>query len=176
MTNPEFLDMQPTLVGATITLRPLRPDDFDALYAAAADPLIWQQHPQSTRYQRPVFEEFFASALASGGALAVLDKTSGALIGSSRYYDLRPDKRTVAIGYTFLVRSHWGGAANGEMKRLMLDHAFRWARTVWFHVGRDNWRSRRAMEKIGGVLAHEAKLVMNGVAQDYAFFRIDAPN
>src|SRR5215813_15412662 len=113
-------DLQPALVGETISLRPLIADDFEALYAAASDPLIWEQHPEPLRYQREVFEEFFAGALASGGALLVTDKASGEVIGTSRYYGWNPDQREVAIGFTFLVRSHWGGALNREMKQLML--------------------------------------------------------
>jgi RimJ/RimL family protein N-acetyltransferase len=162
-------DLQPTLVGETISLHPLITDDFEALYAAASDPLIWEQHPEPLRYQRQVFEGFFAGALAPGGALLVTDKTSGEVIGTSRYYEWNPDLREVAIGYTFLVRSHWGGATNREMKQLMLSHAFRWAKVVWFHVGKNNWRSRRAVEKVGGKLSHEASREHNGVVQDYVF-------
>jgi hypothetical protein len=114
-------DLQPTLVGETISLRPLITDDFEALYAAASDPLIWEQHPEPLRFQRQVFEGFFADALASGGALLVTDKTSGEVIGTSRYYEWNPNQREVAIGYTFLVRSHWGGPTNREMKQLMLN-------------------------------------------------------
>jgi N-acetyltransferase len=143
-------DLQPALVGETISLRPLIADDFEALYAAASDPLIWEQHPEPLRYQRQVFEEFFAGALASGGG--AVGNRQGVRRGNwyVRYYGWNPDQREVAIGYTFLVRSHWGGATNREMKQLMLSHAFRWAKVVWFHVGKNNWRSRRAMEKVGG--------------------------
>ena len=168
-------DLQPTLVGETISLRPLRAHDFEALYAVAADPLIWEQHPEPRRYQRPVFEDFFASGLASGGALVVTDGRSGDIVGSSRYYDWNPAERAVAIGYTFLARSHWGGVTNREMKQLMLDHACRWADVVWFHVGKTNWRSRRAMEKIGARVSHEAGRKSNGVVHDFVFYRIEAP-
>jgi len=170
---PQF-DLQPTLIGPTISLRPLRADEFEPLYAAAADPLVWEQHPEPLRYQRPVFEGFFAGALASGGALVVTDSATGKIIGSSRYYDWTPAAREVAIGFTFLARSHWGGATNREMKRLMLDHAFRWADVVWFHVGGNNWRSRRAMEKIGGTLSHEERRELNGAAHEYACYKIEA--
>jgi RimJ/RimL family protein N-acetyltransferase len=61
------------------------------------------------------------------------------------------------------------------MKQLMLGHAFLFAKAVWFHIGSDNRRSRRAMEKIGGQLSHEARVEANGVAHDYAFYRIEAP-
>ena len=168
------VDLQPTLTGETLLLRPLRVEDFDALYAVAADPAIWEQHPEPTRYQRLVFEGFFTAALASRGALFATDHASGEAIGSSRYYDWNPAEKSVAIGYTFLARSHWGGAANREMKRLMLDHAFRWADSVWFHVGRDNHRSRRAMEKLGAELAVEAQREHGGVLHDYVYYRIDA--
>jgi N-acetyltransferase len=67
------MDLQPTLKGELVELRPLRPDDRDALYAIAADPLIWEQHPAGDRWREPVFRTFFREALASGGALAALD-------------------------------------------------------------------------------------------------------
>ena len=57
----------------------------------------------------------------------------------------------IEIGWTFLARSHWGGRANREVKRLMLDHAFTFVDTVIFWVGHENWRSQGAMTKIGGI-------------------------
>ncbi len=165
-------DGQPTLRGPRLLLRPLRAEDAEALYAAASDPLIWAQHPDPERYRREVFlPGFFAPALAGGCALAVVEQASGEIIGSSRYYDWDPARREVAIGYSFLVRAHWGGASNAEMKQLMLDHAFAQAGRVWFHVGRDNRRSRRAMEKIGARLSHEG--LRDGKAT--VWFCIDAP-
>ncbi len=137
--------------------------------------MIWELHPDPTRYQRPVFESFFASAVASNGAFVVLDNISGTVIGSSRYYDWNPAKREIAIGYTFLARSHWGGAANREMKTLMLDHIFKWAELVWFHVGHNNLRSRKAMAKIGGVYSHNEPVDLNGVIHDYAYYKIARP-
>ena len=147
--------MQPTLTGDLLELRPLRPEDFDALFAVASDPLIWEQHPASDRWQEPVFREFFDGALQSGGAFAVIDRSDGQIIGSTRFLGYDPEASEVEIGFTFLARSHWGGRYNGEMKTLMLDHAFRFVHRVVFLVGPANLRSRRAVEKIGGVLAGE---------------------
>lgn len=144
-------DTQPVLRGTLVELRPLRADDFDALFAVASDPLIWAQHPDRDRYQEPTFRAFFAEALASGGALVVIDPTSGRIIGSSRYHAFKPDVAEVEIGWTFLARSYWGGRYNGEMKQLMLDHAFRWVRRVVFVIGPENRRSQRAVEKVGAV-------------------------
>jgi len=147
------LDRQPTLTGPTLLLRPLQEDDWQALFNVASDPLIWEQHPAHDRWQEPVFRAFFDDALAQGGALIVLEKASGAVIGSSRYQGLESENGgSVEIGWTFLARTHWGGPTNREMKRLMLAHALDHVRECRFAVGEENWRSRKAMEKIGGAL------------------------
>jgi RimJ/RimL family protein N-acetyltransferase len=142
---------QPILRGELLELRPLRADDFDALLAVAADPLIWEQHPARHRYQEEHFRVFFRESLESGGALVAIDSSSGGIIGSSRFHGHDEERREVEIGWTFLARSHWGGRYNGEMKRLMLRHAFRFVDRVVFLVGPDNRRSQRAVERIGGV-------------------------
>jgi len=144
-------DYQPVLKSDLIELRPLRPDDFDALYAVASDPLVWEQHPDNNRHQLPVFQELFRESLASGGALVAVDPKTREVIGSSRFYDYNEGKREVEIGWTFLARAYWGGQYNGAMKQLMLRHAFRFVDTVVFLVGPQNRRSQRAVEKIGGV-------------------------
>ncbi|HWC96936.1 MAG TPA: GNAT family N-acetyltransferase [Candidatus Sulfopaludibacter sp.] len=148
-------ELQPYLTGELLELRPLRAEDWDALFAAASDPEIWAQHPASDRYREEVFRDFFQGALQSGGGFVVIDKASGEVIGSSRYYGYVEEKREIEIGWTFLVRSRWGGAYNAEMKRLMLDHAFQFVDRVLFSVGPANVRSQKAMEKIGGVRAGE---------------------
>lgn len=149
LATTEF-DAQPVLTGATVTLSPLRNEDWDALFAVAADPLIWEVHPAHDRWQEPVFRRFFADAMASGGCLIIRDNTSGAVIGSSRYDRTRVEPGEVEIGWTFLARAYWGGATNRELKTLMIAHALRWFDAAVFYVGETNIRSRRAMEKIGG--------------------------
>ncbi len=144
-------DFQPVLKGKLLELRPLRADDFDDLFAVAADPLIWEQHPAQDRYQKDDFRVFFREALESGGALVAIDTKDGRVIGSSRFHGYDGDKSEVEIGWTFLARSHWGGRYNGEMKQLMLQHAFRFVDRVVFLVGLHNRRSQRAVEKLGGV-------------------------
>lgn len=143
-------ELQPILKSEILEVRPLRADDFEELYAVASDPLLWEQHPNSDRYKPDVFRKFFDEALASGGALVVLDRKNGRIIGSSRFncYDLV--RSEIEIGWTFLARSHWGGIYNGELKRLMLTHAFQFVDNVIFFVGSTNLRSQRAVEKIGG--------------------------
>jgi RimJ/RimL family protein N-acetyltransferase len=144
-------ELQPILKGELLELRPLRPEDFHDLYAVAADPLIWEQHPCNDRYKEEVFKNFFRDALQSGGALIAIDCKSGQVIGSSRFHGYNKEKSETEIGWTFLARSHWGGIYNREMKQLMLRHAFRFVSSVVFLVGPQNLRSQKAMEKLGGV-------------------------
>jgi len=142
-------ELQPTLTGKLLELRPLKPTDFEELFAAASDPLIWEQHPEHTRYKKEVFKTYFDGGVASGGAFVVIDRKSGKIIGSSRFCDLKPEESQVEVGYTFLERAYWGGEYNREMKQLMLDHAFKFVKRVVFVVGDTNWRSQKALEKIG---------------------------
>lgn len=145
-------DRQPVLEGTLVQLRPSVPADWDALYAVAADPLLWAVHPAHDRWQEHVFRAYFDAGMASGGALTIIDRASGAVIGSSRFDNWVPERDEIEIGWTYLARSHWGGSYNREIKRLMLDHIHHFVETAVFTVGADNIRSRRAMEKIGGQL------------------------
>jgi RimJ/RimL family protein N-acetyltransferase len=144
-------DLQPVLQGTLLDLRPLRIQDFNDLYAVARDPLIWEQHPAKNRGEADQFRIFFQESLDSGGALIATEKTEGRIIGSSRYFGYSETGSEIEIGWTFLARSYWGGRYNGEMKRLMLEHAFRFVERVVFLIGPMNYRSQRAVEKIGAI-------------------------
>jgi N-acetyltransferase len=144
-------DFRPTLKGSLVELRPLRAEDADDLFAVASDPLIWEQHPVRDRHEPEVFNAFFAESLASSGALTALDCKDGRIIGSSRFHGYNAQASEVEIGWTFLARSHWGGKYNGEMKQLMLRHAFRFVKRAVFLIGPQNVRSQKAIEKLGGV-------------------------
>lgn len=161
-----MLDRQPVLEGEHIRLRPLNAEDWDALFAVASDPLIWEQHPAHDRWQEPVFRAFFADALAHQGAFVVIDRATGAVIGSSRFQGLdEAEGGSVEIGWTFLARAYWGGRFNHEMKRLMLAHALANVAECRFLVGETNTRSRRALERIGARLTDRTEVrVMAGGA------------
>lgn len=169
------INLQPVLHGSTIRLRPLEGSDLEALYRAASDPAIWELHPDSERYRRDIFERrFFEGALASRGALAIEESDSGRIIGSSRYYEWIPDAKEISIGYTFIERSHWGAGTNRELKELMLNHIYQWAGVVWFHVGKTNLRSRRAVEKLGATLSHEKERELEGKPFTQLYYRLEA--
>jgi len=155
--TPEKTDFefQPALEGDRVTVRPITTTDWNGMFAAAADPGIWEQHPAPDRYTEPAFRQYFDGAIDSGLAFAFVDRQSGDIIGSSRYHGLDLAQSEIEIGWTFLARKYWGGSYNAEIKQLMLDHAFQYVGTVVFWVGEENLRSRKAMEKIGGVLRDE---------------------
>jgi RimJ/RimL family protein N-acetyltransferase len=144
-------DLQPHLKSEFIELRPVTPEDWDDLFAVASDPLIWEQHPESDRYKEEVFKVFFREALESGGAFVVIQKQSQQIIGSTRFYGYDPEKSEIEIGWTFLARKYWGGRYNAEMKQLLLNHAFKFVENVVFFVGEKNFRSQKAMEKVGAI-------------------------
>lgn len=175
MSDANSFQLQPTLRGATITLRPLVAADAEALFAVASDPVLWAMHPDPLRYQREVFERsVFRGALASGSAFVVIDNASSAIVGSTRFYDYAPQDRDIAIGYTFLARAHWGDGSNREMKTLLLEHAFSALDAVWFHVGMANLRSCRAVEKLGATLIKQDSQLASGVPYQRACYRLSA--
>ena len=155
--------MQPVLADDLVVLRPLVAEDWDALFAVASDPEIWAIHPAHDRWQEPVFRAYFEDALASQGGLTVRDAKTGIVIGGSRFDCDHAAAGEIEIGWTFLARSHWGGAHNRSMKRLMIGHAFAQGyKAVIFLVGETNLRSRRALEKIGAALTDRRHTLARG--------------
>ena len=166
----ENFDLQPRLIGELIEVRPLASDDWESLFAVAADPLIWEQHPARDRYREEVFREFFREAMETGSAFVVIDRKTGQIIGSSRYFGFDAQQSSVEIGWTFLARAFWGGEYNRELKRLMLDHAFKFVDRVVFVIGVTNFRSQKAVEKIGGVrVGRRAKVVARGIVESFEY-------
>ena len=162
-------NLQPTLQNEFVRAEPLKATDFEKLYAVASDPLIWEQHPNKDRYKREVFETFFQGAMESGGAFLVYDNKSNQPIGSSRYYEFNAEKNSVAIGYTFFARDHWGSTYNHALKKLMLDHAFQFVDNVIFHIGANNIRSQKAIEKLGAIKLAEEEIKYYGEQPELNF-------
>ena len=152
-----------TLENELVKLVPLKEEDFDRLLKVASDPLIWEQHPAKDRYKREVFRSYFDSAVASGSAFLILENSTGELIGSTRYYDYKPELSRIAIGYTFITKEFWGGKYNAAVKKLMLDYAFDFVDSVVFHIGPTNFRSQQAILKIGATKIGEEEY--NGISQ-----------
>lgn len=170
----ERIDFQPLLQDAHVRLRPMRADDWSALYAIARDPALWAGHPAHDRWREPAYRAYFDAGLASGAALVVEDGATGATIGTSRYGLARAGKGEVEIGWTFIARRLWGSGVNAAVKRLMIGHALTGYDRVIFLIGKDNISSRRAMEKIGGVLTpRRVDAEMAGGVVSHVVYAID---
>jgi RimJ/RimL family protein N-acetyltransferase len=156
------INLQPILENQTIQLCPLNEKDFDLLYAVAADPEIWKQHPNKDRWKKEVFETFFEGAIQSGGAFRVVDKSTNATIGSTRFYDYNPEDKSIFIGYTFYATAYWGKGVNPAVKALMLNYIFQFADKVYFHIGSENIRSQIAISRLGAVKAGEQEVTYFG--------------
>lgn len=153
-----ILNLQPEWLDDDITkLMPLDEHHFEALYQVASDPLIWTQHPIKDRYKKEVFQVFFDDAIRAQSSFVIIDKKSNAIIGTTRYYDCRPEKSSIAIGYTFIARQCWGGVYNLSSKKLLINYAFQHVNSIFFHIGADNLRSQKAILKLG---ARKTKAMM----------------
>ncbi len=152
------MNIQPTLENDNVKLIPLSQNDFEELFAVASDPLVWEQHPNKDRYKREVFENFFKGAMESKGAFKIIDKESNEIAGSTRFYDYNADDNSIFIGYTFYGTKFWGSKLNPQVKKLMLDYIFQFVDKVNFHVGKDNIRSQKAMEKLGAKKVDEVNV------------------
>lgn len=149
------MNLQPTLSNELITIKPLQENDFDALFAVASDKLIWEQHPNNDRYKKENFQLFFENAITSKGAFVIIDNFSKKIIGSSRYYNKNINMSVVTIGFTFISREYWGSNYNSSLKKLMIDYAFRFVDKIYFHVGNTNYRSQKAIKKLGAIKIRE---------------------
>lgn len=156
------MNIQPILENDNVKLVPLDPTDFEQLFAVASDPKIWEQHPNKDRYKREVFENFFQGAMESGGAFKIIEKNTVEMAGSTRFYDYNADDNSIFIGYTFYATKFWGSKLNPQVKKLMLDYIFQFVDKVNFHVGKDNIRSQKAMEKLGAKKMDELNVAYFG--------------
>ena len=170
------MNVHATLENENVKLVPLNPNDFEELFSVASDPKIWEQHPNKDRYQREVFENFFQGAIESKGAFKIMDKSSNEVAGSTRFYDYNPKENSIFIGYTFYATKFWGSKLNPQVKKLMLDYIFQFVDKVNFHVGKDNIRSQKAMEKLGAKKVDEVNVAYFGEPEKLnVVFEIDKP-
>ncbi|MEM6309959.1 MAG: GNAT family N-acetyltransferase [Pseudomonadota bacterium] len=150
----------PRVARDGLRLEPLKRAHEADLTDAASDPRIWAGHPVKVRYKPDVFKGYFEFLLSGGGTVVVSENDTGRVVGCSRYYPVPDIPDAIGIGFTFLVRDHWGGPSNFTLKSMMLDHAFQTFDTVWFHVDPSNFRSQAATAKIGVSYQYDDQLAL----------------
>jgi RimJ/RimL family protein N-acetyltransferase len=178
------MDLVPlTLEGPTIRLEPLGPHHLDGLCEAGLDPELWRL--TVSRVQgRAGMERYLAAALAdqhAGSALpfATVLRSTGRVIGSTRFGNAAPAHRRVEIGWTWLGRAWQRTGANTEAKYLMLRHAFtRWGcLRVELKTSALNRRSRAAILRLGareeGILRRHT-VNEDGSVRDTVYFSVIA--
>lgn len=163
------IDIQPTLENPTALLKPLKEEDFEALYETASDPKIWEQHPNKDRWQREVFLSYFQGAMESKGAFMIIDKATGGIAGSTRFYNYDETQKSIMIGYTFYAVKFWGTGLNPVIKRLMMDHIFQFVDKVHFQIGAANLRSQIAIQRLGAQKIGEETIAYYGEAPKLNF-------
>lgn len=164
-----MLSNRETLRNDLLELVPLLSQDFELLYVAGSDPEIWAQHPDKTRYTPVGFTHFFQKLLATELPYLIIDKASQHVIGATSFYQYDPANKTVAIGYTFLAKSYWGGKFNSSLKKLMLTYAFTFVDKVYFHVAAKNLRSQSALTKIGAIKESEEPAPADPTSMQYTY-------
>ena len=141
------------LENESFSLIQTKTSHFEKLCSVAGNPVIWEQHPENDRWKREVFIKFFQIAMENTlGCFTIVDKTLDKFIGSTRFYSHDKIDNSIRVGYTFLSNEYWGTSVNLQIKKLMLDYAFRHIDKVYFDIGEENFRSRKATEKLGAVM------------------------
>jgi RimJ/RimL family protein N-acetyltransferase len=168
----------PTLEGSLVRLEPLGVVHLDALWEASRSPDVWRWLPIHQPNDRESLSTWLDEAL-SGPYLpfATIRLATGRAVGSTRFLALRPEHRSLEIGWTWLARSAWGTGANVEAKLLQLTHAFEiWGcRRVELKTDALNARSRGAMEALGARfegIHRKHMLVRGGENRDSAWYSI----
>jgi N-acetyltransferase len=171
-----------TLEGRWARLEPLAERHADDLAAVCEDAEIWRYMP-ATLMSIEQIRAWIAETLAlqaSGAVLpfAIVEQSSGRAIGGTRYLDIRPKDRGIEIGWTWLARRAWRTAINSECKYLLMRHAFETLGCirVQLKTDRNNERSRRAIERIGGqfegILRQHMMLRDGTYRRDSAYYSI----
>jgi len=163
------IDIQPVLENEKVILYPLQEEDFDALYAVASDPKIWEQHPNKDRWKKDVFKTFFDGAMQSKGAFKIVDKATNKIIGSTRIYDYNEQENSILIGYTFYAVAYWSKGINQSVKTIMLAYLFQFVAKVYFHIGANNIRSQIAIGRLGAEKIAEQEVAYFGEATKLNF-------
>mgnify|MGYP006084365665 FL=1 len=137
----------------SISLFQIKKEYFEELYLVASNPVIWEQHPESDRWKKEKFSIFFENGLQNKfGFLIIFDKYKKEIIGSTRFYSYDEEEKAIRIGFTFIAQKYWGTSINLQVKKMMLDYTFKFLDKAYFDIGINNFRSRKAVEKLGARL------------------------
>jgi RimJ/RimL family protein N-acetyltransferase len=167
------------LEGGLVRLEPLCADHAQGLYNRGRVPADWAFLPRACFVDLADARQWIEQALATPGHLpfAIVEVAKGRPVGSSRYLNIRPEHRSLEIGWTWLGRDWQRTGVNTEAKLLLLSHAFERLRCVRVEFKTDarNERSQQALERIGakkeGVLRNHM-VVQGDFVRDSVYYSI----
>ena len=173
-----------TLEGQHVRLEPLTLAHEEALIAAASDGELWNSTVTIVPSSPATMIDYIQAALRGQVAgkelpFVIIRKTAGEVVGTTRFYEIRPNDRAVAIGYTWLSKSAQRTAVNTEAKLLLLTHAFEHWQCVRVELITDvlNEQSRTAILRLGakqeGILRKHLILPSGRIRDSVVFSIID---
>lgn len=187
-TSRPFAPAPLVLAGRHVRLEPLTRAHLVPLRDVGNDPRIFRWMPRAYFCDDALAAAWIDEAVAethAGRAVAFVtcaldaDGATSRPVGSTRYFDLRPEHRALEIGWTWIAAPWQRTAVNTEAKLLMLTQAFEgWgALRVQLKTDSRNEASRRAMERLGcrfeGILRNHM-LLPDGSHRHSAFYSIVA--
>lgn len=161
--GPEFAPRPVTLEGSHVRLEPLRMEHAEALCRAADEDDIWRflaGRPRGVEgYAGYIRETLDQAIVGTQLPFAVIRRSGGELVGTTRFAHIDPEKRSLEIGYTLYGLGARRTAINTEAKHLLLGHAFETlgAIRVWLQTDIRNERSQAAIARIGAVKEAEVR-------------------
>ncbi|AZA89189.1 Putative ribosomal N-acetyltransferase YdaF [Chryseobacterium nakagawai] len=172
----------PTILeGANVELIPLEKEHFEELYSAGADKDLWALIPTDGS-DKEIFYQNYEFALSEREnenqyPFVIRHKETQKLIGSTRFFEIYPSDKKLEIGWTWITKEFWGTSVNLECKLLLLTYCFDVLKTnrVQLKTKDNNLRSRKAIEKIGGVfegILRKDKIQNDGSTRNAAYYSI----
>lgn len=172
----------PTIMeGKTVNLLPLEEMHFDELFLAASDKELWKLIPTDCS-ERKTFDLMYAQSLLDRDKgleypFIISHKSTNKIIGSTRLFDIHPSDKKLEIGWTWIVKNYWGTDVNLECKLLLLKFCFETlhANRVQLKTKDTNFRSRKAIEKIGGIfegILRKDRIQSDGTTRNTAYYSI----
>jgi N-acetyltransferase len=179
---PVATDLRGRFTGQLVVVEPLAAEHEPGLQAAASDPEMFAWMPVNMAASHQALRDWLMTSLAAAEhgrevPYAIVSAESGAVLGSTRFLELRLEHLRAEIGWTWVTRSAWAAGVNVETKLLLLEHAFERVglRRVEFKTDARNERSRGALLALGasfeGIL-RKHMVVRNGGQRDSAYYSV----
>ena len=172
----------PTLEGELVRLEPMTHAHEHGLWEASRDERTWQWLSVFQPRTRAELHAYVGEALANAAAgtelpLVTVRRADDRVVGSTRYLALRPEHRSVEIGWTWLTPEVWETGINVEAKLLLLEHAFERLGCLRVELKTDarNERSRAAIAALPAQFEgvhRKAMLVRGGQRRDSAWYSV----